>query len=55
MIKTIIQQNESIKGDIIQAVSRFFNKHGEQPSAVNVKITSQKDSGLVRIQVTIKD
>jgi len=55
MIKTIIQQNESIKGDIIKAVSRFFEKHGEQPSEANVKITSKKDSGLVRIQVTIKD
>ena len=55
MINTIIQKNESIKGDIIKAVSRFFEKHGEQPSEVNVKITSHKANGFVRIQVTIKD
>jgi septum formation topological specificity factor MinE len=55
MIKTIIQKNESIKKELIHVVSRFFQKYGESPSAVDVKITSQKDSGLVRIQVTIKD
>ncbi len=55
MIQTIIQQNESIKNDIIQTVSKFFQKHGETPTAVNVKISSRKHSGLVRIQVTIKD
>lgn len=55
MVETIIKQNEKIKQELTQVVSRFFKKHGESPSQVNVKMIVPREGGVLRIQITIKD
>lgn len=55
MVETIIKKNAKIKQELVQVVNRFFEKHGESPAEVNVKILMPKEGGLIRIKITIKD
>lgn len=55
MVENIIKQNEKIKKELTQVVSRFFKKHGESPAEVSVKMIVPREGGVIRIQITIKD
>jgi hypothetical protein len=55
MVENIIKQNEKIKQELVQVVSRFFEKRGESPTEVRVKMIVPRDGGVIRIQITIKD
>lgn len=55
MIENIIKKNEKIKQELVWVVKRFFEKRGESPAEVSVKIITPRKGGIIRIKITIKD
>jgi len=55
MVENIIKENEKIKQELAWVVKRFFEKRGEAPVEVSVKIIAPRKGGVIRIQITIKD